>query len=188
MMPRSCPVWCTGLVGIRQWHLIALRGVAGTSRRQGITPLPLLLKTSEECWIPCGISTPIPKQLECERVSTTPIPTMGITAGWKLMSSVSGTPASCNWHQPWRDAPSVMSVSASGIATTPRERVSVTGAQGCSNDWWQLEVLTEARESVFHQGNSNCFLYLIVASIKSQRNGIKWRWDLDELMAFVMAI
>ena len=49
-------------------------------------------------------------------------------------------------------------------------------------------MLTEARESVFHQGNSNCILYLIVASIKSQRNGIKWRRDSDELMAFVMAI
>ena len=48
-------------------------------------------------------------------------------------------------------------------------------------------MLIEAVESVSHQGNSNCLLYLIVASIKSQRNGIKWRRDLDEPMAFVMA-
>ena len=66
-------------------------------------------------------------------------------------------------------------VVATNIATTPRERLSATGAQGCSNDWWQLEVLTEARESVFHQDSSNCLLYLIVASIKSLTSGIRWR-------------
>jgi len=47
--------------------------------------------------IPCGISTP--KQLECERVSMTPIPITGITEGWNVMASVSGTPAFFNWHQ-----------------------------------------------------------------------------------------
>ena len=49
-------------------------------------------------------------------------------------------------------------------------------------------MLTEARESVSHQGSSNCLLHLIVASIKSQRSGIRWRRDLDELMASAMAI
>ena len=94
MMPLNFPVWCTGWVGIQQWHSTALLGVAGTSGRQGITPLPLPPKTIEGCWIPSGISTPIPKQQEWERVFMTPIPTTGTTAGWRLMASVNGTPFS----------------------------------------------------------------------------------------------
>ena len=49
-------------------------------------------------------------------------------------------------------------------------------------------MLIQARESVSHQGSINCLLHLIVVSIKSQRSGIRWRRDLDEPMAFVMAI
>ena len=49
-------------------------------------------------------------------------------------------------------------------------------------------MLIEARESVSHQGSSNCLLHLIVASIKSLTSGIRWGRDLDEPMAFVIAI
>ena len=44
-----------------------------------------------------------------------------------------------------------------------------------SNDWLRQELLIEARESVSHQDSSNCLLHLIVASIKSQRSGIRLR-------------
>ena len=44
-----------------------------------------------------------------------------------------------------------------------------------SNDWWRLEVLIEARKSEYHQGSGDCFLHLIVASIKSMTSGIRWR-------------
>ena len=49
-------------------------------------------------------------------------------------------------------------------------------------------MLIEARESVSHQGSSNCLLHLIVASIKSLTSGIRRGRDLDEPMAFVIAI
>ncbi len=81
-----------------------------------------------------------------------------------------------------------MRVSARGIAITPRERLSATGAQGCSNGWLKQEVLKEERESVYRQGNSNCLLRLMCGSIKFQRSGSRLRCDLDEPMAFVMVI
>ena len=49
-------------------------------------------------------------------------------------------------------------------------------------------MLIEVRESVSRQGSSNCLLHLIVASIKSLMSGIRWRLDLNEPMASVMAI
>ena len=49
-------------------------------------------------------------------------------------------------------------------------------------------MLKEARASECHQGNSYFHLRLIVALIKSQRSGIRLRCDLDEPMAYVMAI
>ena len=48
-------------------------------------------------------------------------------------------------------------------------------------------MLIEAVESVSHQGSSYCLLHLIVASIKSLTNGIRWRRDLEDPMASVMA-
>ena len=44
-------------------------------------------------------------------------------------------------------------------------------------------MLIEARERVSHQGSSNSLLHLIVASIKSQRNGTRLLRDLDEPIA-----
>ena len=108
-----------------------LTGRCGHFWEARYTALRLRLKTTDECSIPCGISTPTPKQLECERGFMTPIPTMGTTAGWRVMASANGTQAFCNWRQHWRDAPSVTSGFASGIATTLKEHLGATGAQGC---------------------------------------------------------
>ena len=47
---------------------------------------------------------------------------------------------------------------------------------------------TATRRNEYLKGSSNHLLHLIVASIKSLTNGIRWRSDLDEPMASVMAI
>ena len=61
----------------------------------------------------------------------TPIATTGTTADWNAMASVNGTHHFCNWHQPSKTAPSVMSISARSIAITAKAHLSATGDQGC---------------------------------------------------------
>ena len=92
--------------------------VAAAFVKPGLTPLPLQRKTAGGCCIPLSISTLISKQLECERVSVTLIPTTGTKTGWRAMSSASGARVSCNWHQDGTVVPVVMSAFSSGIVTT----------------------------------------------------------------------
>ena len=47
----------------------------------------------------CGISTSIQRQQKSEKGFMPPIPITGITEGWHVMASVSGSIAFCNWHQ-----------------------------------------------------------------------------------------
>jgi REP element-mobilizing transposase RayT len=97
------------------------------------------------------------------RLAGRPIPTTGTTAGWNVMASVNGIQVFCKWHQRSKDAPSVMSVSASSIAITAKDLPSATGAQGCLSDWLRPVEATEARANEYHQGNSNYLLLLIYA-------------------------
>ena len=103
----------------------------------------------------------------------TPIPTTGTTAGWNVMASVNGIQVFCKWHQLLKDAPSVMSVSASIIAITPKEHLSATGSQGYLRDWLIPVEATGARVNEYQQGNSNYLLLLICGSIKSLRSGTR---------------
>jgi hypothetical protein len=80
-----------------------------------------------------------------------------------------------------------MSVSARGIAITPKQHPSAIGVPECSSDWWRnVEAATKANG--FHQGNNSCRLHLTSGSIKSQKNGSRLWCDLDEPMASVIAI
>ena len=61
----------------------------------------------------------------------TPIPITGITEGWNVMASVSGTPVSCNWHQALRVAPGDMHGFASTTGTKAKVALGAIGAQAC---------------------------------------------------------
>lgn len=80
-----------------------------------------------------------------------------------------------------------MSVSASGIAITPKESPSAIGVPECLSGWWRM-VEAAAEANGFHQGNSGCRLLLTLGSIKFQKYGGILRCDLGEPMALVMAI
>ena len=144
--------------------------------------------TTGECSIPCGISTPTQKPLGLEKAFMTPSPIMGMTEGRNVMASASSTPVSCNWQQDWRAVPGVISGFGRRIAITPKQQPNAIGAQRCWSDWFRAAGATEARASVSHQGNSNSLLPLTYATIKSQRSGIKLRWDFARRMVSVMAI
>ena len=71
--------------------------------------------------------------------------------------------------------PGTMSAFASGIAITPKQEPNAIGAHGCCSDLFRAAGATEARESEYHQVNSNSLLLLIFGSIKFLRIGIKLR-------------
>lgn len=187
-MHHSYKSWCIGLAGIQRWHWIAWVVVVGTFGRQGITPLRLHQKITGECWIRCGISTPIQRQQESGKGFMTPIPITGITAGWKMMALASGTQAFYNWHRAWRVAPGDMHGSASTTGTKVKVALGAIGAQGCWNDWLKKAEAVKAGRTGFHQDSRNYPLLLTSDSIKYQKTGIKLLWYLEGQMASVMAI
>ena len=103
------------------------------------------------------------------------------------MASANGTQAFCNWHQAWRDVPGDMHGSARTTGTKAKAALGAIGAQGCWNDLLKPIEVPEARRTGCHQDSRNYPLPLTSGSIKFQRSGIRWRWDLDERMASVMA-
>ena len=59
------------------------------------------------------------------------IPITGITAGWRVMESVNGTPVFGNWHRALRDAPGDMSGYANTTGTKSKAVLDAIGAQEC---------------------------------------------------------
>ena len=138
--------------------------------------------------IRCATSTPIQRQQESGKGFMTPSPTMGMTEGWNVMASVSGTQAFWNWHQAWRDVPGDMHGSASTTGTKAKAALGAIGAQECWNDWLKPIEVPEARRTGSHQGSRNYPLPVTCGLIKFQRIGTRLRWDLGEPMVSVIAI
>ena len=187
MMQVNYQSWCIGLAGIQPWLWIAFLVAADIFGRQGITPQQLHQKITGECWIPCAISTSTQRQQESGKGFITPIPITGITAGWNVMASVSGTHAFCNWHQALRVAPSDTHDFASNTCTKAKAVLGAIGVHGC----WHVRLKKKAEavnagRTRYTRTAKNYLLPLTFASIKIQKTGIKLWWDFEEQMAYAM--